>query len=482
MKKIFKIFLAVIMVAINFTGFANITIAEELNGSDVLNRIDSSEAVMLNLINNLTVWSNNHANDLKGIINKELLDSMSSDDLNIDFIINKLNAKGYYSAASDLEGIKSSIKSDASYLRTTLQQIADYLENDPVSDGVDEVDILYHSRSVFRNVKSPLKALIKIYYDLYYNDINSKIDNISSYDELMEIYDNIADRLVDTNNLYSKFKEKWNRFKNIYDSKSLEIYEPAFKEEFRSIYNTFKTDYNKLYNRLEQRLQTKLDEKIDNIITGVDITDFSEVNTANGKLDDIMNKINTTKNKIQTKFNQLNELVNGVHIIEEYYPEYENKIIDRLVEAYDYTESKKLTFASLILSRKNGITEKEVKIDNDRALVIYNSKDLTPLGLLNKLTVNYGDLREVTTYSGKIGTKSIIEAYYGASTLKQFTIVVRGDIKCDGRVDITDIVKFFDKMYGETELDEYQMLAADFDDNSKIDITDMVKLFDRFYG
>ena len=65
--------------------------------------------------------------------------------------------------------------------------------------------------------------------------------------------------------------------------------------------------------------------------------------------------------------------------------------------------------------------------------------------------------------------------------LKEFDIVVRGDVSPDGRIDITDLVKLCDKMYGLSNLDTFEMLAADFDENNKIDITDLVSLCDKLY-
>ena len=477
MKKIFNLFLAVNIILIVFISFSSTVKAYEPNGTlygeEVIDRMDDSLVVFNSLINTLTTWSNSYSEDLKDIINRDLLD-----DVSLDSIISKLRNAGHFSAADDLENIKPNIQDDIDYLKTTFDMMEYYINHDIQTDTIDDTDIYYKLRSSFRDSKESINNLIRIYYNSYYTELENKIDSFDNYNELKDLYDSLLDKL--NGSTFNKFKQQLDKVKDIYISKDLEIYEPMIKAEFSDYYQRFKTDYNKLYDKLETKLQQKLDERLNEIINPVDKTNVSEVIEANKKIYNIMNKIEEITNDVSDKINRLNNYFSDINIFNEYALEYESKIINRLNEAYNYTKSK-LIDLDLLVTVKNESDKKIIKLDNENGLIVYDSKNLNPSILINKLSVNYGELKESNTYGGKIGTKSKLSVYYETEVLKNFDIVVRGDISPDAKLDITDLVKLCDKMYGIVNLDVYEMIAADFDDNLKIDITDLVNLCDRLY-
>ena len=477
MKKFFNLFLAASIVLIVFIGFTARVKAYEPNGTlygeDVIDRIDDSEVVFRHLIDTLTNWSNSYSEDLKDIINRDLIS-----DVSFDNIIYSLRSVGHSEAANALESIKQSMKDDIEYLKTTADMIKYYIDNDVLTDNIDDTDIYYNLRNSFRTLKEPINNLIRIYYNSYYTELENKIDSFNSYSGLESLYDDLLEALEGT--AFNKFKQKLDEAKEIYINHDLEIYEPLIKEEFRSYYERFKTDYDKLYTKLENKLQQILDERLDSIINPVDRTNISEVIEANRKIYDIMNKIEEVTNEVSTKLNKINTYFSDINIFMEYASEYEDKIISRLNEAYNYTRSK-LIDLDLLVTVKYEKDKKIIKIDYENGIIIYNSKDLNPSTFINKLSVNYGELRESKTYNGKIGTKSRLSVYYEENLLKFFDIIVRGDINPDAKIDITDLVVLCDKMYGLVDLDFYRKTAADFDDNDIIDITDLVYLCDKIY-
>ena len=477
MKKYFTLFLAVNLVLIIFMGFTNSVKAYEPNGvlygEEVIDRMDDSEGVFRHLVETLTTWSNSYSESFKDIIDRDLID-----DISVDAVISRLRQEGHINAAADLESIRPSVKDDINYLKTTVDMMEYYINHDIDTDTVDDTDIYYKLRRSFRNLKEPINNLIRIYYNSYYSELENRIDNFNSYHELKDLYDELMDKL--NGSTFNKFKQELDKVKEIYISKDLEIYEPMIKDEFRSYYQTFKSDYDRLYTKLENKLQEKLDEKLDEILNSVDRTNLTQVIEANRKIYNIMNEIDELKEDISDKINRLNNYFIDIDIVIEYAEDYEIKIVNRLNEAYNYTKSK-LIDLDLLVSVKNESDKKKIKVDNENGIIIYDSKDLTPSTLINKLLTNYGELKESNTYNNKIGTKSKLSVYYGTDLLKDFIVVVRGDISPNAKIDITDLVKLCDKMYGLTNLDTYEMLAADFDNNSKIDITDLVNLCDRIY-
>lgn len=477
MKKLFNLFLALTLTFIAFIGFNSLVNAYEPNGplygENVIGRINDSEIIARDFLNKLTAWSNLYATDTKDLIDRDLIDNYD-----IDSIISKLRLTGHNLAADALESIKQDIVDDKEYLKTTFEMIEYYIDHDIDTDSVDPEDIYRKLRGTFNNLKTDINALGKIYYNLYYDELSNKIDNLSSYDELFDLYEELYELI--TGSKFQKVRDKIDKFKEIYISKDLEIYEPIIKDELRSYYETFKSDYNVLYNKLEVKLQTKLDQKLNEIIEPVDRTNISEVAAANRKIYDIMERIEEAISEANEKFTKVNNYFSDIDIFIEYADQYEVQILNRLQEAYAYTRSK-LIESDLIIAVKNESDKRYIKLDLDNGLIIYDSKDLAPTTLINKLSVNYGSLRVVNAYNNKVGTKSRIESYYDNTVLKELIIVVRGDISPNGKIDITDLVNLCDKMYGLINLDNYQMLAADFDNNSRIDITDLVNLCDRIY-
>lgn len=487
MKKILNIFLVMTILCMNFIGFIDVVNAVEpdivLNESTVIERIDYSEDVAKDIIDKLTNWSNSHATVLKDLFDRDFMNKLDSSDFSIQLVIDELElrgSRGCYecsAAAYDLKTIKPSIMEDIEYLKQTIGLVSYYLDN---YESADELKILMEARTVLKNLKPSISKLVKIYYDLYYDEVNDKIDSFENYSELVELYEELSEKLVDSNALYNKVMKKLNSLKDLYISKNLDIYDPIIEEELRSYFEPYRADYEKLYNKLEAKLQTKLDEKINSIVDGVDTTNVKAVIDANNQLKEIMNKIFKAQNEVNSKFNQFSGLFDGVDFASKYATKYKKQIVSRLQKAYNHTESY-LIKLNVLVTVRNESDKKILSVNNEKGLIVYDSKNLAPSILINKLQANYGNLRALNTYSSNIGTKSIIQAYYENDALRDFILVVRGDINPNGEIDITDLVALCDKIYGLKDLDEYQMIAADFDNNSKIDITDLVNLCDRIY-
>ena len=101
---------------------------------------------------------------------------------------------------------------------------------------------------------------------------------------------------------------------------------------------------------------------------------------------------------------------------------------------------------------------------------------------LNKLKPTYGTLNAKNLYNDKIGTLSKVEVNVFDVVAKSVTIVVVGDVSPTGEVDITDIVRTCNHMFGKITLEGYEYMAADTDMNNTIDITDIVNIANIMFG
>ena len=66
--------------------------------------------------------------------------------------------------------------------------------------------------------------------------------------------------------------------------------------------------------------------------------------------------------------------------------------------------------------------------------------------------------------------------------VKDFLFIVKGDVNPSGRLDISDVVRMANKMFGKISLSEYETIAADMNDDNKIDITDIVYLCKKIFN
>ena len=72
----------------------------------------------------------------------------------------------------------------------------------------------------------------------------------------------------------------------------------------------------------------------------------------------------------------------------------------------------------------------------------------------------------------------------GEEVIDRFTICIKGDVNCDGKVNNTDVILFTDYWlgYNDTELDSDQLTAADMDCKGTWNNTDAVLMLDKFFG
>ena len=284
------------------------------------------------------------------------------------------------------------------------------------------------------------------------------------------------DKYDAANSLLNKYDNRLNSWQDIYNKYDLESYE--VKNYFSDFYSRIKTDGNALYDKAEAKLQSILDDKITIIVNDTDISNPESILQRNSKLYNIIDEITSVKQDANSKYQ---EVVSHIKIneLQTYANKAQTKINNRLDEAIEYTKSYLLLYTYLDVKKASDRTY--INIDHENKLIIYNQTDLNSNNFINRLKADYGTLSYDNLYGSNIGTLSKININYNDQVISQYTIVVKGDIAPTGRLDITDVVKLSDKIFGKIELDNIQKIAADIDNNNVYDITDVVKLCDKIF-
>ena len=116
-----------------------------------------------------------------------------------------------------------------------------------------------------------------------------------------------------------------------------------------------------------------------------------------------------------------------------------------------------------------------------REMIIYNGTSLD-VSIIEKLVSNYGFLRAVNLFGNNFCTGSRVQIINNDLVVKDFLFIVKGDVNPSGRLDISDVVRMANKMFGKVSLNEYETIAADMNDDNKIDITDIVYLCKKIFN
>ena len=468
MRKIISIFFLSIFLISNIPN----VIALEYN--DVINRVEQEEINSNTIMSKIYEWSNIYKEDLKNTLTLDFINNLKGDyNIDIDLIINELESNGYINASLKLSELKNEIIESINYFNDTLNILESYFNENVDGGVVGSTDLFIQIRESLINLKTPIKNIFDIYYDIFYDEIINKIDKYDKTSDLINLYENTISNII---NLYKKYETRINNWQKIYNSYYLNDYEDLFKDYLGTYKTKIKEDIDVIYNKLEEKLQAKLDSKIEVIVN----------NTVNSSRDSIINRnnelyniIDYIKEKQELVNNEITKINNKIEIdtILNYVEKYKDKIDKRLNEAILYTKSYLID--DLELTLKNDSDKTYIKIDTD--IIIFKGENLDINNFINKLLVSYGNIEVDNDYNGNIGTLSKMKVLYNDTLIKELTLIVKGDVNPSGRIDITDIVNVCNKMFGKQSLDLYQTQSADMNDDSKIDITDIVLLCNMLF-
>lgn len=476
MKKALKVLLVAVLLCVWFV--PNIK-ANTYTEQYVIDRVAEAEIKTKEIVNDFKIWSNSYSSTVSSILTKDFLNRLTRDyEHDIDLAIEELRNKGYNQASIELSNMKTKILDYMDYSKETLNILEVYLEEN-VEDGVlGSTDLFIQIRSSLKQLKNPVKNLVNIYYDEYYDDLYNRIDNYNNIDELINLYEKALDKFETYNSLFSKVEDKINKWQDLFNKYNMQDYEELFREEFGDYYSTLENKLNRVYTKLESKLQDKLDEKISNIVASTNMSDIDSMINRNVKLYELIDYINDKKIEVNDKFVKVNSYVK-IDMIKEEINKYQTKVINRFDEAIKYTESYLVDVFDIGL--KNTGDANFISINKQSGIIVYDFEDLLSTTFVNKLFTTVGSFNLVNTYQNRIGTLSKLRVMYNGSILKEFTIIIKGDINPSGRIDISDVVKLCNKIFGREDLNMYEAMAADMNNDSNFDITDVVKLCNKMF-
>lgn len=458
----------------------NITVAdkEEIKES-VTDSINTLTNNAITFIDSFKVFSVTYSNALIDSIDEQLVTSIKScnDDFvcAFDKVVAKLNSKGFLSASINLNSLRGKVVTLNNDYEKVMNSLSAYLLINEANDFDSITDLFIDLKQNIQKLKTPMNNLLKIYYDDIYERIEDRIDNIGT-NNIIDIYNDIINKLDSYTDLEMALLNKINKFESFYNSYNLTDYENIIKRELNSYRDYYRTN---LIDRLDVKLNSYLDNKINDIVDNTDITNNDSVIDRNTKLYDIMSKINELKQSIIDFINERNNKI-SFPLINEYIVAEKEYIGLKFDEAYTKTESYIIDI--LLIENKNAIDASKLIIDNSSDIILTKFNHMIGTDFLNKLKPTYGTLNAKNLYNDKIGTLSKVEVNVFDVVAKSVTIVVVGDVSPTGEVDITDIVRTCNHMFGKITLEGYEYMAADTDMNNTIDITDIVNIANIMFG
>lgn len=446
--------------------------------SEAITKTQQVENTTIELINVLNQYGKQYGNDLIMVMDDQLLTGITSADYtaNINLVIQALKNNGYNDAANALVNIKNTIVSKLNNIESGLDLIETYLIDSQDLGLIGNSDLFGQIKASVRNLKTPLNSIFTTYSNLNYNPLISKISNYS-IDELI----NFSRQSFGMLDIFTSQIERVEKWQDIFYIYHLDDYNDYFDIYFDKYYSKVYSKYSNIYNKLENKLQARLDAKIQEIVDNTYELDPLSVANRNEALYKIMNYIVEIESEANNALNKAQSIIKIEQIINEINKE-SDKIINRFEESYEYVESYLLEFIDLV--PKTAKDEKYIDIDYNEGLVVYDDySNLKANYFINRLLANIGTLSLNNLYNQKVGTGSVIEINYNQIVVGSYTLVVKGDIKADGEIDITDIVDICNHMFGKKKLNDLSLIAANMDNDkdSTIDITDVVRLCDVIF-
>lgn len=446
--------------------------------SEAITKTREVENTTIELINILNRYGKQYGNDLIMVMDDQLLTGITTDDYatNLNLVITALKNNGYNDAANALVNLKNTIVSDLNSIESNLDIIETYLIDSQDLEVIGNSDLFGQIKASLKNLKTPLNEFLTTYSNLNYNPLINKISNYS-IEELIDLSRESINKLDIFTSQIARI-EKWQDIFYLYH---LDDYNDYFNIYFDKYFPKVYNKYSNVYNKLETKLQARLDAKIQEIVDNTYEPDPLSVANRNEALYKIMNYIVEIESEANNVVNKAKSIIQIEQILNEINKE-STKIINRFEESYEYVASYLLEFTNLVPKTEND--KKYIAINYKEGLVIYDDyANLKANYFINRLLASIGTLSLNNLYNQKVGTGSVIEINYNQIVVGSYTVVVKGDIKADGNIDITDIVDICNHMFGKKKLDDLSLIAANMDNdkNSTIDITDVVRLCDVIF-
>ena len=466
MRKYFN-FVFVLILLFMFTNVKAYSTNEALNAINNAEKSTNSFSIKLNS------WVNSNKSAVIYLTSEEVSSKITSNnEANINYFINKLKSGGYTSASNSLNSIKNSLVTDLNNIKNNRNIVYKYLKDNEEFGVSGNLEVMHRLKAFFKNIDNTTGELLNSIYNIYYNDINNKIDSNSSLEDIIEI---INKDIKFSTKLFETFNSDISKWQDLYNSYIDSNYETKITNSNLYIKYTNKLNdgYNTLYKKAYNNFKNRLDKKINTIDNEKGIT----VKNHNNKLYEIIDELTEDKSKLNTSFNDINKYIKII-LIKNNLTKKQSEILKQFDNEIKYVKThlweEKNENLNLI-EIKNDSDKKYFDIDLIKKIILYKSEILSSNNFIAKLSTDYTKLESSNLYNNNVGTNSIIKVINGNNVLSEFIVAVIADVHPDGKISALDYVAIKNHiMESKKIINQISLLAADCNIDGKISALDYV--------
>lgn len=451
---------------------------------DIENYATELSSLKVELTNDLTSlknWSNQYALTFRSAMNETVSENLSNAlmdenyDLAFDIMISALQEVGENAAANELSVLKPVLINTFDKTTAYTDRLMSFLEDNKDTILVaDMLPLIDEVRATYNSVRVPVKALLDIYYNAYYDDAKMILNQFEmmSISELNLLFDELKEDLYACADSIEVLENELNSFKAL--MKDLNLDGMGFED---LLYNDVKPYITKMenlaidvYNRFVEKQWNELRSEGEAIVSDTTKT-IAERNLV------LLNKIayfEQLKAKASENFTELKNHITVNKILKRV-NKLETKALKECTDAIEYVRSLLMVEDFDIILRE-GVTDSQVILDRgNHYLITKNEYQVNEfMSFLQVKNENAGVLVSESIYDGnRVGTKSVVKVNNEDVAMVTYHVILKGDIRANGIIDISDITYLIKTVLNHDELDQIETIAADMNDDSLLDISDI---------
>lgn len=443
--------------------------------------MDSMNLSVKTQIDNFQGWSNKYALTLKKIITRETSNNLVTAITNknyagaLNIIENALRDAGEINAANELSSLKPGVLNLINESLDYEKRLTSFLnENHDTILVADMLPLIDSARTTYSNLRTPIKSVLDIYYNAYYTDAKNKLNQYKTLTitELDALFEQAKDELYVYEDYVNLLNNKLNLWYQLF--KDLELdgmgFEDLLYEDVRPYVVKAENLFIDVYNQFVELQWTQLREEGEFIVNDI----LKTIQERNKILLDKIDYYTSLKEKAISNFATLkskisiNKILNKVNQLE-------TKALGECDKAIEYVRSL-LLIEDFDIILRDGVTDEQVILNrNSRYLITRNEYDSnTFMAFLKVKDENAGVLKAINIYDEtRIGTKSIVGVYQGNDEKIKYTVILKGDTRANGIIDVSDVTYTIKHILKTETFDEIENVAGDMNDDNLIDISDV---------
>lgn len=456
--------------------------SEEIQGEiqNYATELGSLKVELTTQLRKFDEWSSSYSRSVKVLMTKDVSKTIADAIVNknyrlaFDTIENNLRIQNEVSAADALHVLKEGILTALDHSIDYEKRLTSFMNANKDSILVaDLLPLLDEARASYHEVRTPLKSILSTYYYAYYSDAKAKLNEFRSMSitELDELFENLKNDLYVYKDYADILNSKMSSYKQLLKDLNLDGmgFEDLLYDDVRPYVVKMENVLIDVYNEFVEKQWKELKEEGSSIVSDTSKT----VSERNQILINKMNLYTSLREKASSNFAELKDFIPVDKILEKV-KKLEEKAIGECNRAIEYVRSL-LLVEDFDLVVKDGVTNEQVILDREnRYLIIRNQYELNAfLELIALKNASAGELKSSVIYNGMVGTKSQIGIYQGDLSRLTYQIILKGDVRADGIIDISDITYLIKSVLNPGNLDEIEKVAGDMNEDNQLDISDI---------